>query len=231
MKAEDIPFLAALVFPGFIAIQTYFWATRGRKMSDVMRVTWSFLYSAPIFFGLHGAYRHLFQLDSGTLASPQMLAQNPGNSPIWFLVTLYLGAAVAGYIAGLTWESGLFDQPLRSIGLDVRRHRDVLTQALRQRAHIDVVLTDGEVIRGWPYLFSSEEDPSRFLYLVNVRQWDVNRWRRDLDDLLVPMEKVRRIYFVDPRKPLRETDGPFQRALSWLMSRIKRVTTRETQEL
>ncbi len=62
MEAKDIPFFAVLIFPGFFAIQAFFWSAHSSKMSDLMRIVWSFLYSTAIFLGLHGFFRHVLSL-------------------------------------------------------------------------------------------------------------------------------------------------------------------------
>ena len=205
-----------MVFPGFAAIQGFFWATQGRELSAAMRIIWSFIFSVPIFFALHGASRHVLQLSSNSLLSPEEVSASPADAPIWFLISLYAGALLGGYLAGLVWGQQLFDTPLRKVGLDLRRHRDVVTQALDQRAYLDIKSADGSLIRGWPLLYSNEDVTKRFIYLIRAKRklddqsWSLFRAKRKLEnqpwsaegDILLPVDQIRRIYVLDPERPL-----------------------------
>ena len=207
MKAEDIPFLAALIFPGFVAIQTFYWATHARDMPDLLRVLWSFIYSVPIFFGLHGLSRHVFRVGARELPSPETVAASPDLTPIWFLVSLYAAAAVAGYVVGQVWKKRLLDQPLRAIGIDLRRHRDVLTQALSQRSHVDIKLSDGAVVRGWPFMFSTEGEKERYVYLTRARRkTPQGGWTQPQQEVLIPVGRIERVYFLDAERALGTVD-------------------------
>jgi len=225
MDAADIPFFAALVFPGFFAIQTFFWATHGRKMSDVMRVVWSFLYSVPVFFGVHGFLRHIIRVPASDLPSPGAIAGNAADAPVWFLVGLYLGGALAGYVVGLLWATRWADRLLRLGGLDLRKHRDLLNQALHQGAYVDVRLNDGALFRGWPYMFSGEEEPQRFIYLIRAMQKDSQGSWKKTRDVLLPLERVESIHFLDARRPLlpavaASQQGSVGRFVSRIMERL-----------
>lgn len=222
MDAEDIPFFVALIFPGFFAIQTFSWAIPGRRMSDAMRVVWSFLFSAPIFFGLHGLLRQVGRLSTEDLPPPETIAGSAADSPVWFLVGLYVAGSAAGYILGQLWRKRVLDGPLQVIDLDVRRHRDVFTQALDQRAYIDLKLKDDTVVRGWPFMSSGWEDANEFIYLVNVQRWEPNRQWKSVRDVLIPVDMVTRIYFLDAAQPLyRPTDmNRLRDRLSWLRPKV-----------
>ena len=207
MEAKDIPFFAALIFPGFFAIQAFFWATNSREMSDVNRIVWSFIYSVPTFFGLHAIYRVVVRIDADSLPSPQVIAGNAGEAPIWFLVSLYGAALLAGYLAGQVWHGQYLDRALSVIGLDLRRHRDVLTQSLAQGSHVDVKLDDGTFLRGWPFLYSTEEAKDRFIFLTKVKRRLKNNSWSDSQNVVIPVSRIERLYFIDPRRPLDATSA------------------------
>jgi hypothetical protein len=205
MKAEDVPFFAALIFPGFFAIQTFIWTTGRLSMSDAMRVTWAFIYSVPIFFATHGFFRHVAMLSHATLVPPAALAKNAAHAPLWFLASLYVGAALAGYLVGRVWQTQMLDAVLLKMGLDIRRHRGILSQVLGQRGYVDVKIKDGRLFRGWPFMYNSDDEDS-FLYLVKVRRSDEHGNWTDSRDVLMTLDTVERIYPIDPERPLRRAD-------------------------
>jgi hypothetical protein len=228
VDAEDIPFFAALVFPGFFAMQAFFWATHQTRMSDAMRIVWSFALSAPLFFGMHGFWRHLVQLagctlefpkfvsisvgipplEICTLPPPETIAASAGSAPIWFLASLYVGGFIIGYLGGLVWRTGIFDRPLRLLGLDLRRHRGLLSQALNQQSYVDVLLQDTSVMRGWPALNSLEGDEGdAYLFLTKVGVDEGQGDWKELPDVLIPLDRIERIFFLDPEQPLMEEEN------------------------
>lgn len=202
MEAKDIPFLAAMVFPGFIAIQGFFWATRAQEMSAAMRIIWAFFFSVPIFFALHGISRHILYLSSNSLPSPEDISSSPTEAPIWFLVSLYLGALLAGYLFGQLWRRRVLDRPLELVGLDLRQHRDVLSQALSQEAYIHVTNQKGEFVRGWPRLLTDPDTSPRFVYLVRAQYFRPESGWSEERDILIPVDRIELVHFEEVKRPL-----------------------------
>ncbi len=204
MKAEDVPFFAALIFPGFFAIQAFVWATNRISMSDTMRITWSFVYSVPTFFGIHAFFRHVVRLQQESLPAPEVIAHRAAQAPIWFVVSLYAGAALAGYLIGIVWRTRYFDAALLRVGLDVRKQRPVLSQALNQLTYVDIKVSNA-TFRGWPKMFSSEEDDP-FIYLIHPARREGDGWQ-DCKQVLIPLSAIERIYLLSPERPLFPSDN------------------------
>ena len=201
MEAKDIPFFVALIFPGFFAIQAFFWATQSHRIPDLPLLLWSFVFSVPVFFGIHGVFRHIAQLEA-SLPKPQTITNSASEAPVWFLVALYVGAVLGAYVLGLFWRTKLLDAPLRVVGMDLRRHRDLLGQALEQNSYVDIKVGNA-LFRGWPVLSSTEEHADRFVYLIRAkRKKDDGSWTEGERQVLIPLKQIERIYFLDPRRPL-----------------------------
>lgn len=238
MDAEDVPFFAALIFPGFFAIQTFIWSAGGIKLSDVMRVTWSFVVSVPVFFGAHAFFRlvevwepclpNAAENAATCLPSPEVIAGSSADTPAWFLASLYLGGAILGYVTGVVWRTRQLDRVLLSIGLDVRRHRPALNQALNQESHIDVKLIDGTLYRGYPRMFSDGDESVQVIYLTDALRRDAGAWKEQSRPVVIPLDRVERIYILNPARPLfpsvtLSTAGTFSRLRSALRQRLDKI--------
>lgn len=204
MDISSFPLVLLLLLPGFLAIHVFFVVTRFRNLSTFHGTTWSLIVSLILVIALYPIYTYLTEPPPnkpwpGLLEAMGNPALVPG--PVWLL--LYASAIPVGVLLGLVDRTGLVETPLRSLGIDLSRHRDVWGRLFREPGYLLVYLKDGNVLYGWPEYYSSDRSqPGPELYLTQMSIWngEQSEWADmgHVGGVLIDAESVSRIEFLVP---------------------------------
>lgn len=209
MGFESLPLVVFLLLPGFLTLLIFCWITSPQhKMSSIEHLFISLLLSMLslcIAYPLLHFYRWVAvntfipALEAMSLPTYIQILNDPGILPTEFAVTIYVTAILLGLCLGILYKSETIGRLFNILGLDLYSREDVWYRLFRRSRWVTVYLKNGNIIAGWPTVFSKTEDKENFsLYLTKIHYYQKGRWIKpdvSVDGLLINTDSISRIEF------------------------------------
>ena len=204
MSLSTLPLLLLLLLPGFLSINSLFLIGSFRRLTAIQASLWSLSAGLFLLALVYPLYTLLVRPSSTAEEWPGLIdiLVSPELAPVQVWAILYVLSIPAGALLGIAERKGFIKWLFARLGIDLNRRGDLWSTQWDSADYVQVYLTNGTLIVGWPELWSLDRSPpGPELYLTRVKVWSAveSAWLNieGVRGILLHGDEISRIEFLE----------------------------------